>query len=391
MSTSRRDAASTPGRSDGPLSLARRAAGRVKRRVLGGAPVIPRRTIGSREYASLTGAVWREVEPALPIERRPPVRYGKLPGDFDRRVATRFPEMGVLELPEGMLVSRRGWVVTRDGYLLPDHSLLAGSKELPVGGAEMRVHRLPGVVASLVSDHAWWNYGHFLYDGLGRFELLRRAGCTIEGIDRFVCAYPGRKARRLLERLGIPDSKIVPVETGRTIQADLLLAPTFPGSRRDHPRWLIDFLRRELVPVGSAEGPLRRLYAQRSKTRRVANEQEILPILASYGFETFDPDEHDEPLAAFARAEAVVGVHGANLADICFCPEGAKILELTPTDHISSYWWAQAEMAGLDHAYIVCQSTGERSSERARKADVDVRVDPDDLRQGLAAQLGRPG
>lgn len=360
------------------------------RRVVGGQLMIPRRTIGSKEYAARTGAVWREVEPATPIERKAPVRYGKLPGDFDRRVASRFPEMGVLELPEGLLVSRRGWVVTRDRYLLPDHSLLAGSKDLPVGGSEMRVQRLPGVVASLVSDHAWWNYGHFLYDGLGRFELLHRAGYTIAGIDWFVCAYPGRKARRLLERLGIPDSKIVPVETGLTIQGDMLLAPTFPGSRRDHPRWLIDFLRRELVPPGTADGPPRRLYAQRTKTRRVANEPEILPILESYGFETFDPDHHDEPLAAFARAEAVVGVHGANLADICFCPEGARVLELTPADHISSYWWAQAEMAGLDHAYIICESTGERSSERARKADVDVRVDLDDLREGLAAQLGQP-
>lgn len=370
------------------MTTARRAAGRLFRRLTGDHLVVPDRWLGTNDYVAQSGVRWHEVEPSTPIARRPPVRLGARPGTYDRRVATRFPAMGVLELPDAYLVGRRGWVVTRDRFVLPDHTLLGNFEEMRRDDKPTRIRRLRGVVASLATDHAWWNYGHFLYDGLGRFELLRRAGFGVEGIDWFVCAYPGQKARRLIERLGIPADKIIRVEPGWSVQGDMVLAPTFPGARRDHPRWLIDFLRRELLPEGFEPGPPRRLYVRRTGTRRVANEAQILPVLERYGFESYVPEEDAEPPASFASAEAVVGVHGANLADICFCPEGARVLELTPEDHISSYWYAQAEMAGLEHAYIVCESTGGRSAERARKADVDIRVDPDELGAGLATMLG---
>ncbi|MDQ3491717.1 MAG: glycosyltransferase family 61 protein [Chloroflexota bacterium] len=348
---------------------------------------MPSRTMGSQEYAARSGARWRQAERAAPIERKPPLKFGALPGDFEGpRLATRFPDMGVLELPHGLLVGARGWVVTDDGYLLPDHTLFAQEPSMPAMGAP-RVTRLKGVVASLATDNAWRNYGHFLYDGLGRFELLRRAGYSVDEIDWFLCTYPGKKARRLVERLGIPPEKIVRSDAARSVRGDLVLAPTFPGARRDHPRWLIEFLRRDLLPTPRPAGPPRRLYVRRTTSRRVANEAEIMPILTAHGFVAFDPVEDPEPPVAFSQAEGIVGVHGANLADICFCPDGAGVLEFTPTEHINSYWYAQAETAGLRYGYIVCRSTSERAAGATRASDADVHVDPDELREALAVMF----
>lgn len=378
-------------RDPGPRSIVRRAIRAVKRRTSRNVLVVPRKTIGSQEYAARTGVRWRLAAEAAPLVRRPPRKFGALPGDLEGpRLTTGFPEMGVLELPDASLVGPRGWVVTRDGYVLPDHTLHAAEGSLPHAGPPTSVSRLKGAVASLASDHAWRNYGHFLYDGLGRFELLRRAGYALDEIDWFYCGYPGA-AKRLLLRLGIPPQKIVRAEPGRSVRGDLVLAPTFPGSRRDHPRWLIDFLRRDLLPANAESRPARRLYVRRTASRRVANEAEIQPLLESYGFTAFDPADDPEPPLAFASAEAVVGVHGANLADVCFCPEGAAVLEFTPTEHINSYWYAQAETAGLDFGYIMCRSTTQRAAGATRRSDGDVHVDPDELREALSAMLPPAG
>ena len=377
-----------PPHGSGPLSLVRRANYAFKRRVLKSVMVVPRKTIGSQEYAARTGVVWRPVATSVPIVRRPPRKFGAIPGDFEGpRLAKAFPDMGVLELPGATVVGPQAWVVTKDRYLLPDHTLHAAEPSMPYALPPTPVSRLKGKVASISSDWSWRNYGHFLYDGLGRFEMLRRAGYSIDEFDWFYVGWPFEGSKRLVERLGIPPEKIVRAERGRSYRCDLLVAPTFPGSRRDHPRWLIEFLRRELLPATAQSGPPRRLYVRRTAARRVANEAEIMPILEAHGFEVFDPTQDPEPPLAFARAEAIVGVHGANLADLCFAPETAGLLEFTPTEHINSYWYAQAETAGLDYGYIMCRSTSQRAPGATRKGGEDVYVEPDELREALAAMF----
>jgi capsular polysaccharide biosynthesis protein len=106
-------------------------------------------------------------------------------------------------------------------------------------------------------------------------------------------------------------------------------------------------------------------------------------MLEARGFERYDPLEHEDPTVDFAQAEAVLGVHGANLADILFCAEGTRVLELTPTDHVFSWWYAQAETLGLDFGHIVCRSVGSRAPGAARRSDRDVHVDLDELRTAL--------
>jgi hypothetical protein len=370
------------------VGVARSAVRRARDRIRGRMSV-PTRWSRTLEYATRTGARWHAVEPETPIVRRPPVRYGPLEGDFSAMLAERLPPLGVVELPEACVLGPRGWVVTRDGYLLPEQSLFGTSVGQMKGrGRSWSVVRQPGVVASLASDNAWRNYGHFLYDTLGRVALLRRAGIPFDSIDWFYCPFPGSKARRLLERVGVPLDRVIKPERGIALRCERLLSPSFPGSRRDHPRWLIEWLRAAALPPATPVEPRRRLYVRRLGSRRVSNEAEILPVLEAYGFESYVPEEAADPTVDFAAAEAIVGGHGANLADIVFCPEGAAVIELMSTDHINPYWYAQAETAGLRHAYIVCRATGERAPAAKRPDDSDVHVDVAALREALAALLG---
>ena len=346
--------------------------------------VLPRRTMGSKAYAARAGLPWHLVEPAAPIVRRPPRRFGSLEGDLMPLVSEAYPEMGVLELQDAYLVGPNGWVVTRDGFLLPDQSRYFRTVDDMVRRHKSSpITRLRGTVISLATDSGYRNYGHYLYDGLGRAALLERAGIDLARADHLYVGVPHPRASRLLERLGVAAERIVPAARDEAIRADVVITTTFPGAARDHPRWVIDFLRRKLLPEGTSAERRRRLYAVRTASRRLANEAEVWPLLESRGFEWYDPIDRPDPPADFAQAEAVFGVHGANLADICFCLEGARVLELTPTDHINSYWYAQAETAGLEFGHIVCRSIDQRAPGANRRGDRDVYLEPSELREAL--------
>jgi capsular polysaccharide biosynthesis protein len=61
--------------------------------------------------------------------------------------------------------------------------------------------------------------------------------------------------------------------------------------------------------------------------RALANEAEILPLLAAKGFETAYPEKLSfaEQIALFGGAEAIVAVDGAALVKLFVVPAGAKI------------------------------------------------------------------
>lgn len=318
--------------------------------------VMPRATLGSQEYARRFGGTWHTAYPARGrVERRPPVRYGSRAADFESTVDP-VPELGVLELRQGRVVGLEGWVVSREGQVLPEHTWYGThteemEKRLRRLRQPQRVVHVRGSVLSLGTRSAVSNYGHFLLDSVGRLALVEEAGLRMDQFDHVVGGVPSAGARRMLERAGVPLDRLIPVQEGVAILADVLYAPTFPGSRRNYLPWLVDFLRRMSVP--SAAPATRRLYIQRKATRRVLNEAELLPLLEQHQFEIYDPGEHADPPADFAKASIVVGPHGAGLADLAFCQPGTSVLELIPEDHVMPYWYTLSEAGGLRYGYLI--------------------------------------
>src|SRR5205823_8816415 len=75
----------------------------------------------------------------------------------------------------------------------------------------------------------------------------------------------------------------------------------------------------------------RRIYVRREGTRRVVlNEDEVIELLESVGFETLAMDGRTvrEQAAVFAGADAIVSAHGAALANLVFARPGANVIEL---------------------------------------------------------------
>lgn len=345
------------------------------------------RWLTSPDYAKQSRAKWHKVYEQMPNERQPVVFYGALTADLQRRLEPEFPESGVLELTNALLYSEAGWVFSEDGYLLPDHSwygrhvneMQTVPRVLPSGKP------LNGVCLSLASDFAIGSYGHFLLDCLSRLELFKQAGFKLADVDHIFCPKPPSKtAQRLFEQLGIPASKCIWADGNKKgFYTETLLAPTFPGTRRNYPKWLPAFFQRELLP--SPPTPSRRLYISRSGCRRnVANEAAITRLLIQYGFEIYDPAQHTNQPYDFAEASIIVGPHGGGLTDLAFCQPGTKVLELIPTDHVYPYYYTLADAAGLEYGCLVCRSTHERSQDAWGPSFADFDVNEDEFARALA-------
>jgi hypothetical protein len=348
--------------------------------------VVPRRWLTSQEYARRFSARWHQVYGQTSIERNPPVCHGRRVADFEWMLESAFPDFGVLELNKGYLVGPHGWVVSRDGYLLPDHSwhgVHIADTRIP-----KRIYscvRLKGVCLSLASD--WTSiYWHFLLQGLTRLDLFRRAGFALSNVDFFyISGLPDEHSGRMLVKLGIPPEKCVVATKEVAVQADVVLAASFPGIRWNYPKWGVDFLRRAFTP--SPVTPELRLYIPRTTTRRIINEQILIEILNQHGFQVFDPPQHDDPFNYFARAAIVVGGTGSGFANLAFCQPGTKVLELIPSDQVSASVYALSEAAGLHYAYLIGESTSVRPLSRSGRSPYDYRIDEEEFRNALTQTI----
>jgi capsular polysaccharide biosynthesis protein len=292
----------------------------------------------------------------------------------------------VLELARGRVFGSHGWVMGVDGAVLPELSWYgAPSERIRVPSPMPEALELDGTCLSLVSDWSCRNYSHFLLDSLGRLAVFLDAGLSISDVDHVYCPTPPSvAAAHLFERFDLPPEKRVWAESMKLVSADVLFVPSLPSAARAYPPWLPQFLR---GVMGLKDGSLgeRRLYiSRRGYGREASSEQELHALLLDQGFEIYDgADERSRP-EDFDQAAAVVGAHGAGLANLAFCRRGTRVIEIIPTDNARPYYYSLALAAQLDYGYLVGRSIVEREAGAFGPSPYDFDVDLDQLTAALA-------
>jgi len=368
------------------MSLAQRLMTRVSRWTSGKVLHSPLKTLTSQEYAERYGERWCEVYEDAPNRRPPPTSFGTTTGELELKLCKVFPPAGVLVIEAGSLIGPEGWVVGKGGYWLPEHSWFRHShREARFSLSKRELHRFVGTCLTLASNWSFENYGHWLLDSLPRIHLFTQAGFSFADVDYIYCpAKNATKAAAVLQRYGVPLDKCIlaPLPVGGGIQFDTLIAPTFPGIRRNYPDWVASFLRQALPRTTGT--PHRRLYiTSGSGTRKVRNEDALIPRLNEYGFEIYDPSQHPDPWLDFSQATAVVGPHGAGLTDLAFCPAKASVLELLPSDHVHPYYCSLSQAAALRYGYMIGQSERQRSKRAFGPSPYDFAVNEQQFVRGL--------
>ncbi|WP_158941289.1 DUF563 domain-containing protein [Granulicella sp. S190] len=149
--------------------------------------------------------------------------------------------------------------------------------------------------------------------------------------------------------------KVVPAK--KWISADHFLLPSYLSGKCNGylPDGYYDEIRRRITQgLGLQQAAPRnlRIYLSRSgaRRRRIANEPELLELLASYGFIEVRPETMSlrEQVDIFQRAEVIAGPHGAALGGMVFAPH-SKLLVLYPEQKPGEYFYTMARCLDIEH------------------------------------------
>jgi capsular polysaccharide biosynthesis protein len=131
-----------------------------------------------------------------------------------------------------------------------------------------------------------------------------------------------------------------------------------------------------------------RLYiSRRLATRRcIANEHEILPVLADYGFQTIVAEQLSwrEQLRLAAEARYLVSNHGAGLTNMLMMPAGSSVLEIREQqDAALNCYLNLASALRLNYYYLLASRDNVKESVHF----ADLIVDPYRLESALRQML----
>jgi capsular polysaccharide biosynthesis protein len=110
------------------------------------------------------------------------------------------------------------------------------------------------------------------------------------------------------------------------------------------------------------------IYVSRAKAkgRFVQNEEEVVKLLAAYGFKTVYFEDHTfaEQVNLAFNCKNLVGLHGANLTNILFMQPKANVLELRiKGDDQRNYYFSLASACDLHYFYLPCETISRKNEE----------------------------
>jgi prepilin-type processing-associated H-X9-DG protein len=267
--------------------------------------------------------------------------------------------------------------------------------QIPLGpilrGTGRRTHSDLDVACSMTG--VWSKeYFHWLTEYLPRLEAVERF--TSDSGERPTLIVDSdflNWQRESLSLLGYGDKDLWGWK-GDATRVRRLVIPSFPKRRFEPSREYgalspaaLTWLRTTVlsrVPGPHPTSSSRRLYVSRrgAAGRRVVNEDQVMEILARRGFELIVPHglSFGEQALLFSSAEAVVGPHGAGMANMLF-GDGMRVVEL-----FSSYWNPGLFMVAAARAftYGVMKCGAEWTLHPHRH---NLRVSTDDLERMLDA------
>ena len=307
------------------------------------------------------GAFFRELERPSPLVPPPsgwtwPPRF-PAPARVDETPAHRTGR-GVLEIPGGVVFGFRGYVgPDLRGVLTAESSLwtedVGTMLREAAGAVAFGVEDLDGVTMSAWAGNGGTNYAHCLLQSIPRLDLLRR-GFGLEA-DRYLVGERVPPAMfDALDRLGIPAEQrlVVPREHAPAYRCETLRTATAPPIAAE---WPTAFLRELFLPEPPSSTS-RRIYIRREGPRRaVRNEDDVIAVLETSGFETLSMDGPSvcEQASTFAGAEAIVSAHGAALANLVFASPGTAVVELMGRNTASALYAQLAWRLGLRYEMVM--------------------------------------
>ncbi|HEU4767545.1 MAG TPA: glycosyltransferase family 61 protein [Pyrinomonadaceae bacterium] len=325
-------------------------------------------------------------------KRRLPVNFhqehlGLFEGELERVIpATRLLRFrDVLASPEGLLF--KGTKILPESFAFPYHLDDWPLRSVLKFLATNYIRRRRKIESEVLWITDYWSTGHFhwLTDALTRLFVVR------DRLADLLLLLPGSYQTRevvesSLRAFGVRNVDYI--ERDEVVECRNLLMPSHTAPSGHFNTDAIRGVRNVLLSSYGSNGE-ERLYITRSKAakRRLVNENEILPILADFGFQTICTEEmsFDHQVQVCSRASNIVSNHGAGLTNMLFMRDGGSVLELRhQSDCINNCYFTLASALNFNYFYQTCSP----QHAAADPHEADLLVDPHRLKENLALLFG---
>ncbi len=344
----------------------------------------------SKEYLELhnklTDLAYKKLYPGYKYQLRLPPDLQEAAELFEKlEPTTELPDVVVAEIQHGRLYTDAYYsiaIITPTNKVLKDLSLELRSKADLKGFVNnifnikffSKPVKFKGTVFTLLTGGGGLdNYFHWLFDVLPRFHLLKVSG-LFQRVNWFIipsCSLPYQL--ETLKALGISQSQIIDGSKVNHIEADKIIASSSHRNAGQMEKWVCDFLRESFVetlrPNEKKYPSLFYITRNDSRSRNVINENELIALLNRFGFTTLSLSglSFEEQVRLFNSAEVIVSPHGAGLANLVFCKEGTKIIEIFSKGWVGTMYYDLAQKLGLEYYYQLDRvSASPKSAEEAK-------------------------
>jgi capsular polysaccharide biosynthesis protein len=256
---------------------------------------------------------------------------------------------GLIVLPDGTFSLEPVWWNERHIRMSADYKKRIQPAKTP----------LKGPLVSLLQQFCK-SYFHWIHDSLGKLWLTQEA--FPPNVRYLVPEGLSDNQLNLLKAFGISREQCIKVGVHDRIAPETLIYVSSVVScgrySREQTRWLADSLKRHF----GLEGVIgkKRILISRAKAafRRIRNEDDVSQWLSDYGFESYQLEcmSIQEQAELFARAEIVLGPHGAGFTNLYFAQPNTRVAELFPFGDIRPFYWGLSQALALKYVYDICDT-----------------------------------
>lgn len=267
----------------------------------------------------------------------------------------------ILETEQRVLLSTHIWNIVWKQKNKPKHGFWKNwnDKEIEYSQPGTDNTLIEKAIWLPIDEYSYKNPWHIWIDQLSKLSLVY----AVYG-DKFK-QYPVMipfKNKYIEEALSLinPGVKIIEIPAGEYWFCQDLIVPTTTNIEDGivHPLavlYLRNVLNRFINPRAK-----RKIYISRknAKLRRIKNEDEVIKLLESRGYETVFPEKLsvEKQMELFGDASHIIGVHGAGLINMIASPKDCYIIELYHKDRDKKVYPILSRHCGHHMTRIQCDA-----------------------------------
>ena len=180
-------------------------------------------------------------------------------------------------------------------------------------------------------DSLWDSFGHWVPEHFLRIRHLLLAGVDISGITFLIRPRDRNIKLHLMELAGVRAENILTLGEEDQFLLEELLVTSYPEISPQALAWVAALFPEQTDRKLKSKA---RLYLSRnglesSASRMIANESTVLPVLESFGFEVYHPQDFSiqEQVNRFRSAEVLFGPQGSAFTGMIFMRPGSILIE----------------------------------------------------------------